>query len=323
MKKKSNKLIWVILGLVLVLGIIVYMYINSTSSATDTNTNSSSSDTVTEVKTSTQTITKSISSSGEISSSQIETLSLNTNRYFKEIYVEKNDSVKSGENILMYSNGTYLEAPYDCVISEVSVPETGSICTSSNGIKIQSTESLNVTLNISESEISSVKVGQEAEIKVSALGDKAFTGTITKISDIGTYSSSGSTFSATVTFANDGTVKIGMSGDCTVILEKAEDVICVPKEAVQTANNQSYVVVVNSDGSTSNVNVETGISNDAYTEIKSGLTGTETVQMTVTTSSSNSNSFTRGSGGMMMVQDSGGPMVFNMPSGGQGTRGTN
>lgn len=314
MKKKKNKLVWVILALVAILGIIIYLYISPSSTATDDN--SSSSSTVKEVQVSNQTITKSISSSGEISSAQTETLSLNTSRYFKEILHEKNDSVKAGDNILQYSNGTYLTAPYDCVITEISVPDTGDICTSTNYVKIQSTESLNVTLNIDETEISTVKAGQEAEITISAYNNKKFTGTITKISDIGTYSSSGSTFAATVTFANDATVKIGMTGDCTVILEKAENVIAVPKEAIQTANNTKYVVVVESDGSTRNATVETGISNDAYTEIKSGLTGNETIQMTE--SSSSSNSTTRGN---FQIMDGGAmPITFQsgVPSGSQG-----
>lgn len=239
--------------------------------------------------------------------------------------LEKNDSVKAGDNILLYTNGTYLTAPYDCVISEISVPTAGSICTSSHYIKVQSTEDLNVTLNISESDISTVKIGQEAVITISAYSDKEYTGEITKISDIGSYSSSGSTFTGTVKFSNDGTVKIGMSASCTVILEKAENVIAVPKEAIQTSNGTSYVIVVNSDGSTSNVTVETGISNDAYTEIKSGLTGTETVRYTETTSSNNSfNSFRNsGSGGFQMIQGTDGGMTMTMPQGGGSFPGRN
>lgn len=103
-----------------------------------------------------------------------------------------------------------------------------------------------------------------------------------------------------------------MSANCTVILEKAENVVVVPKEAIQTANNANYVVVVNDYGTTENVTVETGISNDAYTEIKSGLNEGETVEYTVTTNNSSSNSF-RG-GGEMRFQNSGGGQM-TMPSG--------
>ena len=193
----------------------------------------------------------------------------------------------------------------------MSIPETGNICTSNNYIKIASTEELYVTLNIGEEDITKVLIGQEANITITA-NSKQYIGTIDKISDVGTYNSSGSTFLAKVKFANDGTVKLGMSANCTVILEKAENVIAVPKEAVQTANGAEYVIIVNNDGTTENKVVETGISNDAYTEIKIGLEGIERVEYTVETNSSNGGrQFTQnGNGGMPVRVQGGAPMGF-------------
>ncbi|MDR0978453.1 MAG: hypothetical protein LBL91_00670 [Lachnospiraceae bacterium] len=83
---------------------------------------------------------------------------MNTNRYFKEIYVEENDSISSGENILKYTNGTYLTAPYDCIIAGISLPEALGKCTSSNYISVESTNDLYVTLSISEDDISNVAI---------------------------------------------------------------------------------------------------------------------------------------------------------------------
>ena len=146
------------------------------------------------------------------------------------------------------------------------------------------------------------------------------------INQIWNYASNGSSFSAVVKFANDGDVKIGMSASCSITLEKAENVIAVPIEAVQTKNNEKYVVIKNNDGSTSNVTITTGMSNDAYVEVKSGLSGNETIQMTVETTSSSSNK--RSMGGMQMMEQQGGfdKMMQgsgNMPSGPQGARGGN
>ena len=313
MKKKQNKLIWVILILIVAFALMIYFYMKPTD--TSTNSSANSSDTTRTAVSSKQTITKTITTSGEISSAVTEKLSLDTNKYFKEIYVEKGDLVKSGDNLLQYSNGTYLIAPYDVVITEISVPDSGSVCTSANGVSIQSIKDLYVTLSISESDINTVAVGQEAEISVNVYENQKYTGTITKINQKGTYASDGSTFSAVVKFENDGNIKIGMSATCTVILEKAENVVAIPKEAVQTANNTKYVVVVNSDGSTENVTVETGISNDAYIEIKSGLEIGKTVQYTATTSSSNSNGgFRLNSGGMLQGNPTGAQQVRVRPS---------
>lgn len=159
-------------------------------------------------------------------------------------------------------------------------------------------------------------------ITVNAYEDKTYIGTVKKINQIGTYASNGSSFSAVVSFTNDGDVKIGMSGSCSITLEKAENVISVPIEAVQTKNNEKYVVVKNEDGTTQNVAITTEISNDAYVEVTSGLTGSEIIEMTVqTTTSNNTNPKGMGMGEMTggferMNQDRG-----NMPQMPQGERG--
>lgn len=321
MKKKKSKLIWVILILIMVLAGVIYFYLEQNAEATQTSATTTSSTTIKEVTVGTQTITKTLTSSGEIASNCTETLELNTYRYFKEIYVDTNDFVAEGEAILKYTNGTYLYAPYDLVVTQITVPEAGYICTSKHGITVQSIETLTLTLNIDETEIGSVAVGQEVTITANAYEDKTYTGTITKINQIGNYASNGSSFTGTVVFDNDGNLKIGMSASCTIILEKAEDVIAVPIEAIQTKNSEKYVVVKREDGTTQNVTVETGLSNDAYVEIKSGLTGGETIQMIQETSSSNSGKGSFGNGsrqqgekGSSREMQGGAP---SMPSGSQ------
>jgi HlyD family secretion protein len=307
MKKKKSKLVWIILALFIVLVGIIYLYLKQ---GTQVQANATGT-TTKEVEVSTQTITKTLTSSGEISTALTETLELNTYRYFKEIYVEQNDAIKRGEPILKYTNGTYLYAPYNCVVTGINIPESGEICRSSNGITVKSTEELIMTLNIDESEIKEVAVGQEVTINVSALEDKTYTGTIQKINQIGSYASNGSSFSATVKFNNDDNIKLGMSASCEVVLEKVENVLAVPIEAIQTQSGKKYVVVVNSDGTTQNKEVQTGLSNDAYVEIKSGLTGEETIQMIQTTTTTNS-SF-RGMQGNFQIPSMGGQQT--MPGG--------
>ena len=315
--KKKSKMVWVICILILILVGILYAYMR-----TETTTNASTTGETTttkEVEVSRQTITNNLTSSGEIASNVTESLELNMYRYFKEIYVEENDFVEEGANILKYTNGTYLVAPYDCVITKISIPEeAGDRCTSMHSIEVQSTKELIMNISIDEEDIAKVKVGQEVSITVNAYEDKTYTGTVKKINQIGTYASNGSSFSAVVSFANDGEVKIGMSGSCSITLEKAENVISVPIEAVQTKNNEKYVVVKNEEGTTQNVAITTGISNDAYVEVTSGLGGNETIEMTVQTTNNN---YQRGMGEMTggfekMNQDRG-----NMPQMPQGERG--
>lgn len=284
-KKKKYIIISGIILTIIIASIIATIIINKSKNA-----ETSSSTSLVETQVSTQTIQKTLTGSGQITTSDTEKLTLTTTKYFSTMCVEEDDTVKAGENILKYTDGTYLTATYDCVISSYSVPETGKICTSSNYVQVKNVGTLNMTLSVNESEINSISVGQSVSITVNAIENKTYTGTITKIDSVGTYSSSGSTFTATIEFANDGNIKIGMSASCTIILEEADNCIAVPIAAIQTSGSNKYVIVVKNDGTTENVNVETGISNDSYVQIKSGLSGNETIQMLKTTSTTSTTS---------------------------------
>lgn len=311
--KRRKLIISIIIVLVFVVGFIggnVFSKLDFTSSSEDEATTE-----IVEVKVGTQTIENTLSSSGEVSYTSTSKLKPSTSKYFKTMCVEEGDIVKKGDKILKYSDGTYLKAKRLCLISSINVPTTGNICTSSNYIEVQNINVMKMTLSINESEINKIEKGQEVTVKISALDNKNFTGEITSVSSIGTYSTSGSTFEAVLEFKNDGNVKPGMSATCSIILEKAENAVAIPISAVQSKDSRKYVVVVNSDGSTKEVDIETGISNSNYVEIKSGLSAGETIQMVqVKSSSSNSKKGNRnGSSGNekgsmnMQMFDGGGP----------------
>ena len=153
-------------------------------------------------------IKKTLTTSGTVEAKTTEKLSLDETKYFKTMCVESDDTVKSGENILEYTDGSYLTAPYNCVVTSLEIPETENICTSSNFIEISNLDTLITTISISENEINSVAVGQEVEITLTADENKTYTGKISKLDSVGSYQTSGTTFSAEVEFENDDTVKL-------------------------------------------------------------------------------------------------------------------
>ncbi len=269
----EKKLIRIIIILILILAVMLYFYFKEDTivnqDTSSTNTTISNSEVIrTDIK-------NTLSSKGEVFSSLTENLKLHATYYLSEVYVSENQEVQMGENILMYSNGTYMTAPYNLVITELNIPEIGSVCSNSNYISVETTESLYINLSIDEDDLSLVNLGDEVEISLTAFPDNIYKGYITKINEIG----SGSSFNSVVTFENPGEIKIGMSASCEIILEKALNVLAVPIEAVITTGNDSYVVYVY-ENTTKEVTVETGISNDAYIEIISGLEEGDIVQIT-------------------------------------------
>lgn len=125
---------------------------------------STSNTTIENVEVSKRTITKTITSSGEISTASTEKLELDTDKKFETMCVEENDAVEEGANLIEYTDGTYLTAPYNLVVSSYSVPEAESECTDENYIEVENTDDLQVSLSINENEIANISVGQTVQV---------------------------------------------------------------------------------------------------------------------------------------------------------------
>ena len=153
-----------------------------------------------------------ITGTGEVSSALTENLELHATYYFEESYVQTNQLVKSDENILKYTNGTYLVAPYDCVITEINIPESGEKCTNEHYVKVASNNTLSVQFKVDETKVSSISLGQSASVSFSAFEDKSLEAVVTNVSS----TASNGKFTVTVEFDNDGDVMLGMTADITI-----------------------------------------------------------------------------------------------------------
>lgn len=293
-RKKRHTGLIIFCILLIVAGIFIYKNIKNKSSEENDKI------TVTEANVEQMTILNTINSSSYIASVLTENIELHATYYFDEIYYEENELIKEGENILKYTNGKYLVAPYDCIITKIEIPDKDEKCTNSHYITIESTNVLTMSLNVDEDELDTVYIGQEAEITVDVLKDKSYTGYVTKISNTASYSSNGSKFTVIVEFKNDGNILIGMGAKCNIILEKAENVISVPSEAIITENKKKYVTIKKDDEETEKIEVQTGISNDAYTEIKSDNLEVGQIVLIEKNNSSSKKEFSNNRGGDML-----------------------
>jgi hypothetical protein len=147
----------------------------------------------------------------EVKSALVEQIEPHATYYLEEVYVEKNQYVEKGANILKYTNGTYLTAPYDCSITDLNLPETEGKLLNSHYVEISSNNVLSVTINIDESNINNVNIGQEAVIKVATL-EKEYKGYVTKLAS----TASNGKFKVTIEFENDGNIKIGMTANIEI-----------------------------------------------------------------------------------------------------------
>lgn len=162
--------------------------------------------------------------------------------------------------------------------------------------------SLTFKMSIDELDIQSVKVGQKVTVTADAFEGQTFSGTVTNVSLESTYSNGVSTYPVTVTMDEAGDLLPGMNVDGVITLEEANDVLTIPVDALMRGN-QVYIKddsVKEQSGPVpagfKAVEVETGLTNDSYVEIKSGLSEGDTVY--VAKSSTDSSSFFMGGPGM-------------------------
>jgi HlyD family secretion protein len=148
-------------------------------------------------------------------------------------------------------------------------------------ISIPDTSEMKVEIKIHETWVDKIQPGQQARITISAFPDKAFTGKVLKKApladpeewlnpDLKVYSTDVSI---------DGThefLKTGMTAKVEVIIEELKNVISVPVQAVVNRNGKKICYVISSKEPKQH-EVETGLFNDNFVEIKSGLAEGERV----------------------------------------------
>lgn len=175
--------------------------------------------------------------------------------------------------------------------------------------------SLTFEMSIDELDIRKVKVGQKVAVTADAFEGQSFSGTVTNVSLESTYSNGVSTYPVTVTLDETGDLLPGMNVDGVITLEEANDVLAIPVDSLMRGN-RVYVkdeTVTEQQGPVPagfrSVEVETGLTNDSYVEIKSGLSEGDVVYVAESTAS-NVNSF--------MMMPAGGGGMGGPPESGQG-----
>lgn len=157
--------------------------------------------------------TTNLNETSEITSALTENVELHATYYLSAVYVEENQFVEAGTNILKYTNGTYLTAPYDCYITELNLPDIEGKCLNNHYVQIESKNVLSVTMKVDETQIDKINVGTEATIEVTAI-EQEYTGYVTHIGSI----ASNGKFEVTIEFENDGKVLIGMTADVEITI---------------------------------------------------------------------------------------------------------
>ena len=138
-----------------------------------------------------------------------------------------------------------------------------------------------ITLAIEDKNLEKAKENQDVEILIKK--DEETLNYVGKVIKINKDINNKSTLNVEITNP-DERLEENMQANCTVIIEKAENVVGIPVEAIQKdEEGKDYVDVVQGDGSAKQVYITTGISDDYYVEITYGLNVGDSVQIVKST----------------------------------------
>lgn len=169
-----------------------------------------------------------------------------------------------------------LRAPFDGIVSEVNA-STGSVASPQSPAITLITEALEIQVEVPESQISNMYVSQPAAIRVAAYPNVDFPALVTAISPAADTTSH--TFPVIITPSDEeGKLMAGMFADVTVLVEEKVGVILVPRAAVATIGNETYVYTVAGDEKTVTLQpVTLGLSDARRVEITSGVNAGQTI----------------------------------------------
>ena len=160
-------------------------------------------------------------------------------------------------------------------------------------------------VDVDETDIANIKLGQKVRVTVDAYSDKRYTGTVTKIAPKAITTSNVTTIPVTVSInQSDINLKPEMKASCEFIVKEKKDILTVPSDFVK-GGRAGKVVFKMIDGKPTEIPVKIGIMGDDSVEILSGLKDGDEICLPPDTNSENQNGAgnrrpggNRGPGGM-------------------------
>ncbi len=164
-----------------------------------------------------------------------------------------------------------LAAPFDGTITQ-SNPSVGDQVTSGAvGFRIDDLSSLLVDVQVSEVDINSVFVGQDATLSFDAILDKEYHGEVVQVGRAGETIQGVVSFTVTVELTDaDELVKPGMTAAVNIVVEEVKDVVLIPNRAVRLVDGNRVVYLLDENNQPVQVKIELGASSDTMSVLAGG-----------------------------------------------------
>lgn len=165
-----------------------------------------------------------------------------------------------------------------------SIEEGATVRLRQTMLTIPDMSQMGVRLNVHESQVKKVRIGQPVKVRVDAEPGKVLDGRVAELAILPDSSSSRFTPNLKVypcTVHINGYhpwMKPGMNAKVEIIIDQLADVLYVPVQAVEVAQDHHFCYIQNG-GSLERREISTGLFNDEFIEVRDGLAGGEAVAL--------------------------------------------
>lgn len=193
-----------------------------------------------------------------------------------------------------------ITAPFDGEILSIDNQPGDVVSSTTTAVVLANRAKLNVDVQVDETEIAQVKVGNPVTVTLDALPDAKFTGKVTNIDPVGVAVSGVVNYGVRVELDKaDPQILLGATANVTIQTSEPQDFLAVPASAVQTDTKGEYVNRIAADGTTQQVRITSGQIVGEVVVVVGDLKEGDRVSMSATSSSSSSSrNNQRGPGGL-------------------------
>ena len=186
--------------------------------------------------------------------------------------------IETIDDDVIFLPGDMVVASWPARIGTVSVDDGEFILLGQQVLTLTESE-FTITLALNPTDRGNLEVGMDVEVELQASDEDAVPGVIIELDETATVSADGSErYEGVIETSETLDAVDGANINVDVTREEKIDVITVPVASVlQDGQGNDVVRVVLSDGTTTQVRVEVGLSEGAFVEITDGLTGNELV----------------------------------------------
>ncbi len=177
---------------------------------------------------------------------------------------------------------TVVKAPFDGYIADLSVSPGQIIGANSTLLmRLHDFSKLRVVAKFNEFDAARMAVGRGATVAFDSLPGVEAPGTIAYVSPFASLEQNLRVFTAKIDFSpKDAPVRPGVSSTVSIVTRRAAAAVCAPLPAVFARGAERFVYVKKPDGDFERREVETGLNDSAFVEIRRGLEEGETVALT-------------------------------------------